>query len=104
MLRCAGISRFNGVSIQPANVAYANGVGVVPQTVSTNVINRAAGMDGAVQIDYVVVAYGVEAAGAVPAVQVLDGEVAAGGCGTAVDYYLCYLSYCLFTFRFIPSG
>ena len=67
-------------------------------------LDRAARMYAAVQVDYVVVAYGVETSGAVPTVQVLDGKVAAGWCGTAVDYYLCYLSHCLFTFRIIPSG
>ena len=76
----------------------------MPQAVGANVFNGAAGMDAAVQVDYVVVAYGAEAPGAVPAVQVLDGKVAAGGCGTAVDYYFCYLSHFLFTFKVIPSG
>jgi hypothetical protein len=104
LFRRAGIGRFKSVSIKPAYVADANGVDVVPQAVGANDINRAAGADAAVQIDYVVVAYGAEAPGAVPAVQVLDGKVAAGGCGAAVDYYLCYLSHFLFTFRVIPSG
>jgi len=76
----------------------------VPQAVGAYVFNGAAGMDAAVQVDYVVVAYGAEALGAVPSVYVLDCKVAAGGCGTAVDYYLCYLSHFLFTFRVIPSG
>lgn len=58
-------------------------------------LDRAAGMDAAVQVDYVVVANGVEAPGAVPTVQVLDGKVAAGGGGAAVDYDFCYFSHCL---------
>ena len=104
LLRCTGIGRFKGVYIKPSYVAHANGVGVVPQTVGTDVFNGAARMDAAVQVDYVVVAYGAEASGTVPAVQILDGKDAAGGCGPAVDYYLCYLSHFLFTFSVIPSG
>jgi hypothetical protein len=50
-------------------------------------------MDGAVQVDYVVVAYLLEALLAVPAVQVFYCVVAAGGGGAAVDYDFCYLSH-----------
>jgi hypothetical protein len=104
LLRSACIGWLKGVSIQPSYVTHTNGVGVVAYAMGSRFLDRAAGMDAAVQVDYVVVAYGAEAPGAVPTVQVLDGKVAAGWCGTAVDYYFCYLSHFLFTFRVIPSG
>ncbi len=56
LLRRAGITRLKGVIIA-ANVANANGVGVVAGAVGAGFFYGAACVDGSVQVNYVVVAY-----------------------------------------------
>ena len=66
---------------------------VVSGAVGANLLDGTASMNAAVKVNHIVVAYALEAFLAVPSVQILDGVVAAGGCGAAVDYYFCYFSH-----------
>ena len=68
-------------------------MGVVAGAVGSNLIYRTAGMNAAVKVYNVVVAYALEAFLAVPLVKITDCVAAAGGCGTAMDYYFCNLSH-----------
>ena len=71
--------------------------------VGSRLINWTAGMNASVQIDYVVVAYFLQALLAVPAVQILDCVSAAGWSGAAVDYYFCYLSHIMVLLRVVVT-
>ena len=72
---------FLAVGSHSSDVADANGVFVVVQTVGTDLFLWASFVDAAVAVDDVVIADSFPTSGFVPAVDVLDGVVLAFGCG-----------------------
>ena len=72
-------------AVEAADVADADGVGVVPLAVGAFFADGPSGMDAAVQADDVVVAYAAEPALTVPTVDVGGGEGLAFLGGAAMD-------------------
>ncbi len=76
-----------------ANIAHAYGVGVLPGAMRPGFRQAAPGVDASVTVDHKVVAYAVEAAGAVPLVDLCHGVVLTLGGRSAVQDYFVYLSH-----------
>lgn len=87
---------FGGLAVgsTTANIAHAYGVGVLPGAMRPGFRQAASGVDASVAVDHKVVAYAVEAAGAVPLVDLCHGVVLTLGGRSAVQDYLVYLSHC----------
>ena len=96
LLRGARVLGRLAVSGYAADVADANGAGVVPRAVRAYFALGATGVHRAVTIDHMVVADGTETTLLVPAGDVVHGEVLALGRGCAVDDDFSYLSLCHF--------
>ena len=86
------------VGRQTANVTDADAVGIVTFAMCANQIFRSACVNAAVSVNYEVIAYAVEASLAMPAVDVLDGEVLALCGGTAMNNDFCNFSHDFFFF------
>ena len=85
----AGVLGGAAVGGEPADVADAYAVRVVPLAVGTGLGERAALLHRAVEADHVVIAYVRPALGLVPAADVGHTEVAAFSGRGAVNYNLC---------------
>lgn len=94
LLRGARVLGCLAVSGYAADVADANGAGVMPRAVRTDFAFWATGVHRAVTIDHMVIADGTEATLLVPSGDVVHGEVLALGRGSAVDDDFSYLSLC----------
>lgn len=83
--RCARIFGCLVVSGKSTDIADADSSGIMPFAVRPNPVYRSPLLHRAVETDDIVVADAVEAALAVPAVDVGSRAVASLGCGGAVD-------------------
>lgn len=81
------------IAVETADVADADGVGVVVDAVCTDLTQSSAGTDCAVAIDNIVVATCTESALTMPTVNLLDGYVLSFFCGAAMQYDLIYISH-----------
>lgn len=81
----AGISRSGAVGFDTTYIYYTYRSGILSGTMRTDAFYRPARVDGAVEVYHIVVADAVPAVGAVPAVDVGDGDLTATGCGGAME-------------------
>lgn len=84
LCRSAGVGGVHS-GVASADVAHAYGVGVVSCAVGTRLIDRTTRLYGTIEIHYIMVAYGSEAACAMPAVDVGYGNMSTGRSSRAVD-------------------
>ena len=88
LCRCTGVCGCLAVSGKSTDIADADSSGIMPFAVRSNPVYWSGLLDRAVDTDNVVVADTVEAALAVPAVDVGSRIVASFGGGGAMDDYL----------------
>ena len=81
------------VLVEAALVANANAVGIVMLGMGTDFALRAAGVDGAIFRNVIVIADGAEASCFMASFKVFDREVAVGSGGRAMNYYKVYSSH-----------
>lgn len=78
---------------QTADIAYGYRVRILSEAMGTLSGFGAAGMDGAVKIYHIVIAYAVESTGTMPAVDFFYCHLSAFGRSCAMQYYFIYVSH-----------
>lgn len=81
----ARVFRSFAICGQTANIANTYTVGIMPDTMRSDLLDGSTHMDGTVTIDYVVIPYGLKATLLVPIGDVSDREVSAFRRGRAMD-------------------
>lgn len=70
------------IGIEAADIGYANRTGIVAPGMGADLTDWTAGMDRAIEPDNIMISDTIEAAAAVPGVDISDRDVPAGGsCG-----------------------
>ena len=90
---CSSVLRSLVVGGEPSDVAYSDGVGVMPLAVRSYFYNIAPCCHSTVSVDDVVIPYGFESSLLMPSSDVLDGEILSFGSCRAMDDNLVYFSH-----------